>query len=85
MTGDASNVSLIQGQKLQPNLFKNTTDSCNNIESGTQLPRMNPLPTGPGTNKSSVPNATAVKDPTLKASVTDSGRDVQNGNNKNLL
>lgn len=84
MTGDASNVSLIQGQKLQPNLFKNTTDSCNNIESGTQLPRMNPLPTGPGTNKSSVPNA--MKDPTLKASVTDSGRThVQNGNNKNLF
>ena len=85
MAGDASNVSLIQGQKLQPNLFKNTTDSCNNIESGNQLPRMNPLPSGPGTNKNSVPNGNANKDPTLKASVTDSGRNGQNGNNKNLF
>jgi len=85
MNADASNVSLIQGQKLQPNLFKNTTDSCNNIESGTQLPRMNQLPSGPGTHKNSIPNGSAAKDPMLKPSVTDSGRNMSNGNNKNLF
>ena len=37
---DHSNASFLRGQKLQSNIFKTTTDSCNDINLEGQLPHL---------------------------------------------